>query len=280
MDFRPMSLTKPIKESFWLVLFSHSGGEERYASWTDDIGGPGPAVFPSTEKLSVSLPQRKGTPEEGNATITLPRDTFSLRLSNSEPFAPTDVFVWEVIREGGTRKTLLQFIGTIHSAVRNAGAKGLIRVDIKSVKGHLDVSLGLSATQHCRWALGSAGCRGTVANPGIDIASKREGGTITVLDGFNLTVSGLSISVLSLYWTWGYIEVAGLRIDIRDWQQSGSDVIFVMSDRPPSDWDAQSCIVSPGCVKTVVRCREWDNEEFFLGVGFAIPAFDPETEAV
>jgi hypothetical protein len=105
-----------------------------------------------------------------------------------------------------------------------------------------------------------------------------DGTEITVTTGI-FTTPG---STDARYWKRGYAEKDGLRIAIRDYDGDVDTTKAYMANPVPSDWilaGAASIRFVPGCDKTVETCRaRWNAEEFFLGLGYAIPAHQPNFE--
>lgn len=76
----------------------------------------------------------------------------------------------------------------------------------------------------------------------------------------------------------GYVELDGIRVMVRD--QPALNVVQ-LNRVPPPEWVPGTKItITPGSDKTIENCRaEWDNEERFGGLGYAIPRYNPMLES-
>ncbi len=160
--------------------------------------------------------------------------------------------------------------GTVVRAIRNPEGKSkMVRLECLPSKGLLSTAMGIVVQNQCPWIFGQRGC-------GIDTGPLKESGTIDSIDGKKVTVSGLTTTTTDRYWHRGFVERDGLKIGIREYT-TGNE--FELIREPPSDWEAQVGIFTPGCDKYIETCRaRWDNESNFGGSGYAIPNVHPIIE--
>jgi hypothetical protein len=238
------------------------------------INGHGYDCMPN---LEVKIPVNSGTLEDKVASVGVPLsedDThLSVRASNGEPHSPIYCIVWEVVERvdlgSGIDANLLKlFSGKVETVLRNfQGNERTVVFNVKSLKARLNVPLGLVATNQCAWTFGDRGCA-------VDAVALRETGTLVSISGKDVVISGLSAQV-DKYWHRGFVEIDGLRITIRDWDEAAGTT-FKLVRQPPTHWVGQPVVVTPGCDKTIETCRDrWDNEERFGGFGYGIPAYMP-----
>jgi hypothetical protein len=211
------------------------------------------------------------------------------RLSGPIPSEPVFVKIYNVIvsQDDTSEEGFLEFRGTLHRTTDNyQGESGVSFFEFNdSVKGELDVPLGLLCVHHCLWTLGNE--RGSPC--GIDIASFRETVTISGLSSGNYlagindytvpSVPGGNAHPVSGYYHRGYIERGGLRLGIRDWGM-GRPFAFSFSEPVPTTWLNQTVTLTPGCDKLIDTCRgRWDQEENFAGFGHAMVPYNPSLES-
>jgi len=278
------ALAKPEKESYLLVEFRHgenSATSERYTDFQQDTVG-----FTSTPLMEVELPDNTGTFDESETKIVLPIDAFTDRLSDGLPHSPTYVKIEERTQgfvSGDEASVLILFRGQVKRVVRNyQGRTNMVAIFAVPAKSRLNVPLGLQCNHHCERRLFSPGC--TLLQSSFD-----QPGQIASIDGKEVTIVASAAienptapgGTNDRFWERGYLEKDGLRIGIHVWTISDPKV-FVLRKRPPSDWilaGAGSILFVPGCHGTIEDCRVvWDNEDHFLGLGYAMPDYSPNIE--
>lgn len=272
---------RPEKESFILVQFFHGANlltQERYTDLDQDFLG-----HKTEPRMSLTIPSNEGTFVKRELRIMLPTDTFTTRLSSGVPHSPIFVIVEEVTQglfpgDQNSQQTLYR--GRVVRSIKNfQGRKDKVAIFSLPQKSRLDVAMGLPATHHCAWTLFHGGC-------GVVQATFDELGEIDSVDGQEATITTAAILALGAadarYWKRGYMEKDGLRVAIRDYDGATDTSKFFMARRVPDDWilaGSFSILVVPGCDKTVETCRSrYAAEEFFMGLGFAIPAYQPNFE--
>ena len=275
------ALERPERESFTLVQFFYGTGAATQTRYTDsDLPFPGHTVEP---RMSLRVPSNQGTFDKRELRIVLPDDPFTIRASGGVPHSPIFVIVEEVTQgletgDQNSQKTLYR--GRIVRTIRNyQGRANKIAFFALSRKSRLDVKMGLPANHHCAWTLFKGGC-------GVSEAAFELTTEIASVDGKEVTISDAPVQTASVgdkrYWRRGYMEKDGLRIAIRDFDGDLDDEVFFMAAPVPTDWvgGSNDIRIVPGCDKTVETCRmRYSAEEFFLGLGFAIPAYQPNFES-
>lgn len=268
---------QPEKESFCLVTFTYGDASNptisRYTDLNEDyVGG-----YVATPSMNIKIPENIGTFDERTADIEMTVDAFSSNASNGLAHSAIYVEIREISRAltGGPQATdLIAFKGRVDTTIRNyQGRSNRVLFKVISMKSRLEQALALSCNHHCPWTLFGRGC-------GLAIASFRVSGTITAIDGKEITTStpGVISGHPDKYWHRGYIQFDGLNIAIQNWTLANPTKLFMVS-RPPASWIGPTLFFVPGCDKTIETCRaRYSNEEHFGGVGYAIPPYNPLIE--
>lgn len=268
---------QPEKESLVLVEFKYGDLSAptyaRYTDYNEDyVGG-----FLATPNMSIKLPENSGTFEERPLDLELNLDAFTSVAGSGLAHSPIYVSVREITRAliGGPQATDLQhYKGRVMSTIKNyQGRSNRVLLKCLCVKSRLTIPLASPANHHCVWTLFGRGC-------GLAIASYRVSGTITAIDGKEVTsvTPGVTTGHPDKYWHRGYISYDGLNIAIQNWSLSNPTKLFLVK-RPPASWIGPTLLFVPGCDKTVEKCRSpYNNESNFRGVGYAIPAYNPLLE--
>jgi len=279
------ALAQPEKESYLLVEFRHGAGAttvERYTDWGQAILG-----HASTPLMEVELPDNGGDLGEREARITLPLDAFTDRLSDGLPHSPIFVRVEEQVRglvAGSAGSNLVLFRGRVERAVRNyQGRPSMVSVTALPAKSRLDVPLGLQMNHHDEARL--FGPMSGLTQSAHDLT-----GQIASVSGKEVTISA-NASIESptapggtndRFWERGWLEKDGLRIGVHVWNKNADPKVFVLRARPPADWvlaGSNSILFVPGSHGTIEDARDvWDDEEHFLGLGYAAPDYNPIIE--
>ena len=274
------ALVRPEKEGFVLVTFFHGTGAATQERYTDsDLPFAGFTVEP---RMSLQIPSNEGTFDKRELRIVLPTDPFTTRASSGVPHSPIFVIVEEVTRglftgDQNTQKTLYR--GRCVRTIKNyQGRANKVAFFCLPQKARLDVQMGLPANHHCAWTLFKGGCG--VVQSSFELITE-----ITSVDGAEVTIIDGPVQAPAVgdprYWKRGYMEKDGLRMAIRDYDGDTDDEVFFMARPVPSDWvgGSNDILIVPGCDKTIEVCRSrYSAEEFFEGLGFAIPAYQPNIE--
>ena len=274
------AFARPEKEGFILVTFFHGDSlatQERYTDWDQDFLG-----HSSEPRMALSIPENEGTFDKRELRITLPLDVFVTRASSSVPHSPIFVIVEELTQglfTGDQASQKILYAGRVVRTIRNyQGQNGKAAFFALPVKSRLDIPMGLPCNHHCAWTLFKGGC-------GIVESSFDEITEIISKDGTEVTITDVAVttpgSTDARYWKRGYAEKDGLRIAIRDYD-GDTDITKFYTVRPvPTDWvgGSNDIRIVPGCDKTVETCiARYNAEQFFLGLGYAIPAYQPNYE--
>lgn len=265
------------KESFLLVQFFSGANlltQNRYTDLDQDFLG-----HSSEPRMAVTIPSNEGTFTKRELRIVLPTDTFTSRVSNGVPHSPIFVIIEEVTQglfTGDQNSQQILYRGRVVRTIRNfQGRKDKVAFFALPQKSRLDVAMGLPATHHCGWTLFHGGC-GVVQSTFDELVE------IDSVDGQEVTITTAAFTAAGAdarFWKRGYLEFEGLRLAIRDYDGSVDTSKAFMARRVPADWilaGANSILAVPGCDKTVETCRSrYNAEEFFMGLGFAIPAYQP-----
>lgn len=271
---------RPEKEGFVLVKFYYGkdlGSEARYTDWDQDFLG-----HTSEPRMKLQIPENEGTFDKRELRIVLPveGDTFVSRATSGVPHSPMYVIVEELtqglfVGDQSSQKVL--YAGRITRTIKNyQGQNGQAAFFSLPIKSRLDIAMGLPCNHHCAWTLFKGGCGVTPVSVTADIDSS-DGTEITVTDA-GVTTPGASDA---RYWKRGYAEKDGLRIAIRDYDGATDTTKLYMARPVPSDWVGGTNDITfvPGCDKTIETCRaRWSGEQFFMGLGYAIPAYQPNFE--
>lgn len=269
------------KESFILVRFFYGaslGSQARYTDWDQGYEG-----HTSEPRMSLSIPENEGTFDKRELRIILPLDSFVTRATSGVPHSPIFVEVEEItngVFVGDQNDQRVLYRGRVVRTIKNfQGKKGRAAFFCLPQKSRLDVAMGLPCNHHCAWTLFKGGC-------GADVTAFELMTEIDSVDGQEVTISDATVSLAALgddyYWKKGYLEKDGLRIPIRDYKRSTATDKFYTPRRVPDDWVGGSgdIRIVPGCDKTIETCRaRFNQEETFIGLGFAIPAYQPNIES-
>jgi len=183
-----------------------------------------------------------------------------------------------VIGESATILTL--FTGKVTSTIRNKDGRANARlIKAKSWKQFFKVRMGMPADHQCPFMFNQIGCNsGTEAGGFPNPLGSPAGKSITLIEGHKITLSSGLATTFNTQYNRGYIEREGIRIDIREFDAGVADDVLYLTRQPPTDWLGQNISIFSGCDKTIENCRLWNNEQNFGGVGYGIPAYNPNFE--
>ena len=271
-------LDSPTLRARWLVIFSWGRPlqELKITDSDQDETSRQLGTFTSTPSLQLNLPENSASLDDIPLEIVVDSGASSLFSGLAAGVhAPVEVQVWEEILSATSDvdpERFLHFRGQVSRATRNPGGqRGTVRLEVLGIKTMLEGTLGIPCTNQCAWQLGDQ-------NGQADVT--RATGTILTVEFPRMVTLSVTLDYVDpTYWERGWLEVAGLRIGIRKWVSTDSNV-FHLTEQPPASWVGASVILLPGCDKTIETCRSrWDNEEFFGGFGYSIPSYDPLYES-
>lgn len=271
---------RPEKEGFLLVVFYYGadlGTEARYTDWDEAYGGGTPEP-----RMSVRVTENEGTFDKREVRVVLPNDVFADRAASGVPHSPIFLVIKEItfgLETGDQASDKTLFRGRVVRTVKNfQGQAGKVGFFALPRKSRLDVKMGLPCNHHCANTLFHGGC-------GVSEATHAEVVEIDSADGTEVTITDTLVTgpgaTDARYWKRGYLEKDGLRIPIRDYDGSVDTSKLYMARPVPTDWVGGFMDIRavPGCDKSVETCRSrYSAEEWFEGLGFAIPAYNPNYE--
>lgn len=276
------------KSSYQLVRFTWNeagqvgpAGEQNYTDWTSPIIDDEGVTYEPRPTMELKIPKNTGDLGDEILTVDMTLEAgFLTDMSNGLPHATVTCTVSEISRPTNPapqRSRSVTFQGTIVLATRNAnGRKNNVRITAKSPKAMTgNIAVGQPCNIQCGNNLGDIRCQVDLSN-----GANAFFGTITVINGRTLTIINVNqLNPSPKYFHRGWIRYGGLRVMIRDWNDS-DPTTFVLVRQPPAEWLGKSVFITAGCDKSVETCRErYDNEEHFNGPGFAMPGYLPIFES-
>ena len=248
-----------------LLEFYYASPEvrHRYVIAEEDLtfGGNVYTALPTAE---VKLPKINGSVEATSASIKMEELAFLTNLRST--WHNVTVEISEVIPEDDTSVYKL-YKGEIQSSKFNVnGNTKVVELTIAGAKRRLEGTVSLPLMRFCPWTFG-------LDAPGpckYDREANKDTGTISVVSGNQITVTGNSVNNPSLFRS-GSIRKDGLEISINSQESLG---VFVLTKPCPAAWEGASIDILPGCTKEHSVCVERDQEQWFGGMGQAIPDRD------
>jgi hypothetical protein len=249
--------------------------------------------FTALPALDFSMDGVEGNADEEFFTITMPADQLPVAYRIAGQFPEIECFVYQLdldVDNAGASPTATFYMKGYLSeiAVRSQGQPNLAQMKFASVKTYMnDRPLGITATNLCPWRFGDTSCQALVHS---------YTGTVSAASGKNLTIaiSGTSNGLTSTeaiavenFFTNGFVTVEGLNLSIRD--RNPTNGVFRMFKTPPQStsytWVGKTATVTEGCNKTFTTCgtkydsnsNQIPNYAHFGGIGFRMPAYDPQT---
>lgn len=271
---------RPEKEGYVLVTFFHGtdlATQEKYTDWDQSVAGATPEP-----RMSIRIPENSGTFDTRELRIVLPQDFFTNRASGGVLHSPMFVLLEEFtagLFPGDQSSQKILFAGRVTRTVANfQGKAGLVAFFSLLQKSRLDVPMSIACNHHCGNTMFKGGCGVVQSGFQVSVDIDSVDGTEVTITTAGFTTPG---STDDRYWKRGYLLKDGLRISIRDYDGSVDTSKAIMARPVPTDWigGSSDILAVPGCDKTVEVCRSrYNAEEFFLGLGFAIPAYQPNFE--
>jgi len=285
---RVLDLAKKVNRT--IVEFEHGDSAarvfERYTDDSEDFTFLG-EVYSSTPSMEIAIPTLTGALEEDRYRIVLPDDAFTIALSNGQPHAPVIVTVREILDDPDgvePQETLTFLRGDVDAAIRNyQGRSDRVALECTGVKNRISIPTGLQANSQCPWTFQARGCIipdgvGGFLSAVTPTVPPRESATVVSVVSRLVTIDVIGVFTDKFFHR-GFLEVEGLRITVRDWNDA-SPLVFQMVKEPPQSWIGKIVSIQPGCDKHINVCRiRWANETAFGGFGFAIPSHHPNFEA-
>ena len=275
------NLSKSHKQKNTLVEFSFGDPIQkvRYTDSNSDLSTI-KGFFLAKPGMEVKLPSNTIGLDEKGCEITLPiepGDTFAEEISRGRIFPPVTITIFEIFRREPpeTDQILTPFRSRLTSTEKNPENRvGAVRFRCLNPKSRLTSACGIQCNPQCENTFGDSNCS-------FDVSTVEETGTATLLGGSQVRITGLtSVDPLERpnYFIEGWVSFNGLNLSIFQWDAFGDQEVFTLERLPPPSWDGEDVVVTPGCLKTIGACREWDNEMNFRGLGIAIPTYNPVFE--
>lgn len=247
----------------------------RYCRWTESLQIGTHAFTPAPEMQITFDKALHGGAEDVPVKIRLrtrrrPADT----LSEPFPHAPVRVLVEEcnpLDAENTRREVYFGKVKEVESAMR--GTHLLTTLEVSGIKAQLNFTVGIQALSTCINKFGDE----QDSFCGEPLEPLRETGTILEV-GLSRYPNRILTDLEGLEsWQWkgGYVDVAGARVKIRRMFVNSSGTVFDLRAVPPSSWEGQTAVFTPGCDKTIEACRKWGREERFMGTGYGMPGGNP-----
>jgi hypothetical protein len=274
----PSAHEAPSKLPICLVHFRHGDPDDfTYEYYTNSSSTEG--RYSSVSSMEVDLPALTGTLKESSAKLTMPEDAFLQSISEGYAVGPVFCDIFERSRSleapiSGTGDECL-FRGRVFRTTRNyRGRAGSVHVELKNWKSLLDSAANPgSMTVSCNWPFLRGGCL-----TGLNPNNFTTVGGIDSVSGKVVTCTTPSIiAEADYFWRRGSITVDNVVIDIREWRSSDPTKFYLVREAPAS-WAGSSATFVAGCDKSLTNCIRHDNEEYFLGPGYATPDYLPITE--
>lgn len=255
----------------------------RYTRWDESLTVDAQA-FASVPSLSA----KPGSPFEGGTSP----DKVDIKIPASLP--PFDEFIkpWrhplvtvtvEELSPGDDTTRRVLFKGTIDK-VSLRGTSKIVAARCSSFRSKLGrAKLGVQCLTNCVNTYGEGYCQADKAGQTLTGTAQTSFGVDNSLTRCTVSLAG-SPTINSDRFAHGYIERDGLRIEIRQVADEGTNpnptVKIDLKERMPMTWEGQSVSVVPGCDGQLASCQDpfRDQEENFLGLGYAMVPFNPTIE--
>lgn len=238
-----------------------SAGVARYARWTSNVAFGG-NTFASLPAIEVSYGKQDGSLTDVPAVIQMQEVSPLDQMRYS--FPPVRVTIWE-IRPGEDGTAKVRFKGRITNVgFRFNNRAKTCQVQVSSFKSSLKGSLSLTVSQFCTNIYGRRPCR-------ANIEAQKEIGTLTVVNGQEVTITGLTTLTDPAWWFNGEVHYDGYGICIFSQPVSGVNKFLLLEPAPPF-WAGKTVSVYPGCAKDIESCRDprRNQEDRFMGLGTKI----------
>jgi len=221
--------------------------------------------------IDVELPVMDGSVEDKPCKIRLPADTIPFVDMVHFKGPETEVTIMEADVSDLTLTPRVVFVGTLSKVRTNwRSFNGMIEIELVGRKHFIkDVAVGIKCTDRCPLMYGDSVCG---ASPATVSA------TVSAIDGTEIEFISLPSDSTKPPWTSGrytrgWVKVNGLKLMVR--QHKVGQKKLVVSNPPPPSWVGAVATVQEGCDKTVNACKAHGREERFLGIGIAMPKYNP-----
>lgn len=234
-------------------------------------------TFESVPSLKITLPPYTGVFERKEIEVEFAvKDSpqFAEAITSGRAHAEVYSRAWQWIRDDGSDRLRMLFSGRLTLATRNpSGRQGILKLNLVTPKAETQRASGIISDSKCQWTFGD------LKTCTKDLGPLTESGSITFINRNALTIIGLAAHP-DRYWNKGNVVADGVSIPIKEWI---SGTTFLLTKLLPKEWEdtvtgfgSKSVSVIPGCDKLADTClHTWDNLDNFLGIGIAIPTYNP-----
>lgn len=244
----------------------------RYARWDGDVAAADDVTWAAAPELSATTDKQHGGVQDVPFEVTIREDRTPVwRLTRPAAHATVTVEVGEFDPAAPDDTYRCHFRGKIVKSVRNAeGQRRLVRLTVVGWREGTGYPLGVMCNNSCAHVFGDVGC-------GVPILPKAQYIACDQIIKNVIRLPGVDWSgTHDEYFTFGEASARGLSLMITA-QLSGDR--FQLLKRPPPEWLGEIIAIYPGCDKQYDGgCAAWQNRRRFLGLGFSMPANNPQTE--
>lgn len=245
----------------------------RYTDWTTEADFAG-AKFESVPTMEFKIGRHTAKLDEDSTTITLPQNlAFIAALVTGEPHSRIRVRIFEVSQIDTTQKVgQVIFLGLVSSITKNVDQiENRAQLVCTNIKSRMKVNLGVVASHQCQLIFTKKGCNATPFTTT---------GEVYDIQGLSLFISGDFSTFNKVVLRRGICSFEGLDVTIRDGDFLVGGAVLRLNRRPPRVWLNQVIDIQSGCDRQLTTCRgEYANEDSWLGLGIAMPAYDPLLES-
>jgi hypothetical protein len=240
----------------------------KYARWDSDFDD-----FIAAPEMEVATEKQHGGIQDVPYQVTLRSDRQPIAdLIRPYAHATVQVEVGEADPDDFVATYRMHFKGEIAKSTRFAkNLARLVRVDIVGWKERMGFPLGVLCDTTCQHVLGDIGC-------GIHLSPQRQSLICTNVSTNTITTPGIDLTGRPADWfLFGEAHFDRLRLMIT--KIHTGDAMELIKP-PPPEWLGASIDLYPGCNKEYAGdcLNKWNNQSRFLGLGFAMPIHNPQSE--
>jgi len=253
-----------------LLVVSWHTNEARYCRGTQAVIVSGD-TYGAIPAIDVELPVIDGGVEDKPCKIRLPATTYPFADMIHHKGAETEVTVMEADVNDLSLTPRVVFKGTLSKVRTNwRSYNGMIEIELVGRKHFIkDAAIGIKCTDRCPLMFGDTVCGATPAFVTATVLSV-DG---TLIELVSLTNDSVKPPWTSGRYTRGTVSLNGLKLMVRE-HKTGLKKLL-LANPPPASWVGQVVTIKEGCDKTVLACKAHGREERFLGIGLAMPKYNP-----
>lgn len=254
-----------------LVVIEIGSTVLRYARWSSDIAIGG-NTYSAKPAMAVEIGEEGFGSVDEPFAIVVQADS-SLDTVSALWKQGVSVTVYECDPLAAASTVRVRTVGLVNRRIKNLGGRaGLYRLECNTPKSLLSGALGLPMLSTCNHVFAS--------NPGCQATNVSHAGTLSVVSGARVEISGLFPPTPAHAYVRGYVERTGQVIAVRRWfvDPLFGGYILDLSQPVPASWVGQSVTIRGGCDGSIESCRLWDNEARFRGMGIKTPTHHPVFE--